>query len=128
MKKFLNILLFMPMTLIGIYYGVLFSVPDDSDTIRAASVFIGIFLVAVPMLILSVFNIILFAFRMKSNDIFIRKLTIILGMITSCAAFLWLLIISSFTVYIVTGIYAFISLVIGIILLISDVENSNQIQ
>ena len=128
MKKLLYILLFMPMSLIGIYYGVFFSFPSDNDTIRAASVFIGFFLVAVPMFILSVFNIILFVVRMKSNDFFIRKLTIILGMITPCAAFLWLFIISSFTVYIVTGIYAFISLAIGILLLISDAGNNKQTQ
>lgn len=125
MKKVLNTLLFLPMPLIGIYYGVYFSIPSDSDTIPIASVIIGLILVALPMLILSIINITLFIVNNKCSDSRRIKISTIVGMITPIVSFLWLFVISWFNVYLVTGIYAFISLILGIILL--KVNSSNDI-
>lgn len=124
MKKVLNTLLFLPMPLIGIYYGVHFSTPNNSDTIPIASMLIGVFLVALPMLILSVLNIILFIVSIKCSNNRLIMISTIVGMITPIASFLWLFVISSFTVYLVTGIYAFISLILGIILLKANSSNN----
>ena len=124
MKKALSTLLFLPMPLIGIYYGVYFSTPSNSDTIPIASMMIGLFLVAAPMLILSVLNIIMFIVTIKCSDKRVKMFSVIVGMITPIAAFLWLFVMSSFTVYLVTGIYAFISLILGIILLISNLRDN----
>ncbi len=118
MKKLFSALLYLPMTIIGIYYGIYFSIPGDGDTIPLASMIIGIMLVAIPMLILSVLNIAMFIINIKYNSTKIQMLTLIGGIIVPVLAFLWLLILSSFTVYITTGIYAFTSCVLGIILLI----------
>ena len=126
MKKMLNALLFLPMPLIGIYYGVYFSTPSNSDTIPIASVLIGLLLVALPMLILSILNIILFIVNIKCSNTRLTTISTIVGMITPIASFLWLFIISSFTVYIVTGIYAFVSLILGIILLKSNSSNNTE--
>ncbi|MBR6671038.1 MAG: hypothetical protein IKL31_09925 [Ruminococcus sp.] len=117
MKKVLTALLFLPMLLIGIYYGVCFSTPSNSDTIPAASMLIGLLLVALPMLILSVINVILYIVSIKCNNRQLIMISTIAGMITPIASFLWLFVISSFNVYLVTGIYAFISLILGIVLL-----------
>ena len=125
MKKVLNTLLFLPMPLIGIYYGVYFSTPSNSDTIPIASVIIGLILVALPMLILSIINITLFIVNNKCSDSRRIKISTIVGMITPIVSFLWLFVISWFNVYLVTGIYAFISLILGIILL--KVNSSNDI-
>lgn len=125
MKKILNILLYLPMLPIGIYYSMLFSVPDSSDTIPAASMFIGILLVAVPMLIFSVFDIIAFIIGLKSQNRKVINISLICGIVIPFLAFLWLFIISGFTVYTVTGIYAVAALIIGVILLISDTKNKN---
>ena len=126
MKKVLNTLLFLPMPLIGIYYGVYFSIPSDSDTIPIASMLIGVFLVALPMLIISVLNIILFIVSIKCSNNRLIMISTIVGMITPIASFLWLFVISSFTVYLVTGIYAFVSLILGIILLKSNSSNNTE--
>lgn len=126
MKKMLNALLFLPMPLIGIYYGVYFSIPSDSDTIPIASVLIGLLLVALPMLILSILNIILFIVNIKCSNTRLITISTIVGMITPIASFLWLFVISSFTVYLVTGIYAFVSLILGIILLKSISNNTTE--
>jgi len=123
LKKVLNTLLFLPMPLIGIYYGVYFSIPSDSDTIPIASVIIGLILVALPMLILSIINITLFIVNNKCSDSRRIKISTIVGMITPIASFLWLFVISWFNVYLVTGIYAFISLILGIILLKANSSN-----
>lgn len=123
MKKVLNTLLFLPMPLIGIYYGVYFSIPSDSDTIPIASVIIGLILVALPMLILSIINITLFIVNNKCSDSRRIKISTIVGMITPIVSFLWLFVISWFNVYLVTGIYAFISLILGIILLKANSSN-----
>ena len=117
MKKVLTALLFLPMLLIGIYYGVCFSTPSNSDTIPVASMLIGLLLVALPMLILSVINVILYIVSIKCNNRQLIMISTIAGMITPIASFLWLFVISSFNVYLVTGIYAFISLILGIVLL-----------
>lgn len=117
MKKVLTALLFLPMLLIGIYYGVCFSTPSNSDTIPAASMLIGLLLVALPMLILSVINVILYIVSIKCNNRQLIMISTIAGMITPITSFLWLFVISSFNVYLVTGIYAFISLILGIVLL-----------
>ena len=117
MKKVLTALLFLPMLLIGIYYGMCFSTPSNSDTIPAASMLIGLLLVALPMLILSVINVILYIVSIKCNNRQLIMISTIAGMITPIASFLWLFVISSFNVYLVTGIYAFISLILGIVLL-----------
>ena len=117
MKKVLTALLFLPMLLIGIYYGVCFSTPSNSHTIPAASMLIGLLLVALPMLILSVINVILYIVSIKCNNRQLIIISTIAGMITPIASFLWLFVISSFNVYLVTGIYAFISLILGIVLL-----------
>ncbi len=126
MKKMLNALLFLPMPLIGIYYGVYFSTPSNSDTIPIASMLIGLLLVALPMLILSIINIILFIVNIKCSNTRLITISTIVGMITPIASFLWLFIISSFTVYLVTGIYAFVSLIFGIILLKSISNNTTE--
>ncbi len=126
MKKILNALLFLPMPLIGIYYGVYFSTPSNSDTIPIASVLIGLLLVALPMLILSILNIILFIVNIKCSNTQLITISTIVGMITPIASFLWLFVISSFTVYLVTGIYAFVSLILGIILLKSISNNTTE--
>ncbi len=126
MKKMLNALLFLPMPLIGIYYGVYFSTPSNSDTIPIASVLIGLLLVALPMLILSILNIILFIVNIKCSNTRLITISTIVGMITPIASFLWLFVISSFTVYLVTGIYAFVSLILGIILLKSNSSNNTE--
>ncbi len=126
MKNMLNALLFLPMPLIGIYYGVYFSTPSNSDTIPIASVLIGLLLVALPMLILSILNIILFIVSIKCSNNRLITISTIVGMITPIASFLWLFVISSFTVYLVTGIYAFISLIFGIILLKSNSSNNTE--
>ena len=126
MKKMLNALLFLPMPLIGIYYGVYFSTPSNSDTIPIASVLIGLLLVALPMLILSILNIILFIVNIKCSNTQLITISTIVGMITPIASFLWLFVISSFTVYLVTGIYAFVSLILGIILLQSISNNTTE--
>lgn len=126
MKKMLNALLFLPMPLIGIYYGVYFSTPSNSDTIPIASVLIGLLLVALPMLILSILNIILFIVNIKCSNTQLITISTIVGMITPIASFLWLFVISSFTVYLVTGIYAFVSLILGIILLKSILNNTTE--
>jgi len=123
LKKVLNTLLFLPMPLIGIYYGVYFSIPSDSDTIPIASVIIGLILVALPMLILSIINITLFIVNNKCSDSRRIKISTIVGMITPIVSFLWLFVISWFNVYLVTGIYAFISLILGIILLKANSSN-----
>ena len=111
------------MPLIGIYYGVYFSIPSDSDTIPIASVIIGLILVALPMLILSIINITLFIVNNKCSDSRRIKISTIVGMITPIVSFLWLFVISWFNVYLVTGIYAFISLILGIILLKANSSN-----
>lgn len=126
MKKMLNALLFLPMPLIGIYYGVYFSTPSNSDTIPIASVLIGLLLVALPMLILSILNIILFIVNIKCSNTQLITISTIVGMITPIASFLWLFVISSFTVYLITGIYAFVSLILGIILLKSNSSNNTE--
>ncbi len=126
MKKVLNALLFLPMPLIGIYYGVYFSTPSNNDTIPIASMLIGLILVALPMLILSILNIILFIVSIKCSNSRLITISTIVGMITPIASFLWLFVISSFTVYLVTGIYAFISLILGIILLKSNSSNNTE--
>lgn len=123
MKKVLNALLFLPMPFIGIYYGIYFSTPGDSDTIPFASVLIGLLLVALPMLILSIINIKFFIVNNKSSDSRRIMISTIVGMITPILSFLWIFLISSFTVYLVTGIYASISLILGIILLKANSSN-----
>lgn len=120
MKKILNVLLYLPMPIIGIYYGVWFSIPGDSDTIPLMSMLTGIILVALPMLLLSILNIAMFIINIKCNNINKRIIihTLIGGMMTPAIAFLWLLIMSNFNLYFVTGVYAFVSFILGIILLI----------
>ena len=126
MKKVLNALLFLPMPLIGIYYVVYFSTPSNNDTIPIASMLIGLILDALPMLILSILNIILFIVSIKCSNSRLITISTIVGMITPIASFLWLFVISSFTVYLVTGIYAFISLILGIILLKYNSSNNTE--
>lgn len=128
MKKALNVSLFLQMPLISIYYGVYFSVPSSSDTIPIASMLTGLFLVALPMLRFSILNIILFIVSIKCSNSRLIMISTIGGVITSIASFLWLFVISSFTVYLVTGIYAFISLILGIILLKSNSYNNEEIK
>ncbi len=57
------------MPIIGIYYGVWFSIPGDSDTIPLMSMLTGIILVALPMLVLSILNIAMFIINIKCNNI-----------------------------------------------------------
>lgn len=119
MKKILSALLYLPMVLIGIFYSIYFAIPGDSDTIPFASMLIGIILVAIPMLALCVCNVMMFVIftRHKKVSKRIRKFIIIGGMLTSIWSFLWLFLISSFTVYVVTGVYALAALVLGGVLL-----------
>lgn len=119
MKKLLSALLYLPMVLIGIYYSIYFAMPGDSDTIPFASMLIGIILVALPMLALCVCNVMMFVIFTGHNKISKRnrKRIIFSGMLTPILSFLWLFLISSFTVYVVTGVYVLAALVLGGVLL-----------
>lgn len=124
MKKLLNILLYLPMPVMGIGYGIYFSIPGDSDTVPFASMLTGIILVALPMMILSIFNIAMFLANCKCGkaDKKVRRHTLIGGMISPVLAFLWLFIMSNFNVYLVTGVYVFVSLISGTILLVLNAK------
>lgn len=126
MKRIKSFLLYFPMVIIGTYYGIVFSTPGDSDTIPFASMIIGMILVGFPMLAFSVFNIAMMIINVTSSDKKIRTFTLICGMISPVLSFLWLLIISSFTVYVLTGVYAVFSVVFGIILLILNNKGNTE--
>ncbi len=130
MNKLLKIIMYLPMPLIGIYYGIYFSIPGDSDTIPFASMLTGIILVAVPMLFLSILNVFMFIISIKYNmniEKKVRSMILLGGMLTPVLAFLWLYLISSFTVYAVTGIYVLISFVSGSILFLLNKRNTGNL-
>ena len=76
----------------------------------------------------TVFDLNIFIVSIKCSNSRLIMISTIGGMITSIASFLWLFVISSFAVYLVTGIYAFISLILGIILLKSNSYNNEEIK
>ena len=122
----LKILLYLPMAAVGLYYGVCSSIPSGSDTIPLASSFIGIILVLLPMLVAACLNITMFIVSMVCKGSKIQTIVSILGMLSSAAEFLYLLIISSFMIYIPTGICLFIAFVSGGLLLFTGRRNDNQ--